>query len=112
MAVNSKVLLPADTKRKPPAAGKGRVKGVPNKTTRVLKEAILLAAERVGRDGKGQRGITGYLEHLAQREPASFASLLGKILPLQLTGSDGRTLAEELAGLRNMPQIHGDSGTA
>ena len=31
----------------------GRQKGTPNKTSRILKEAILLAAERVGRDGKG-----------------------------------------------------------
>jgi len=80
----------------------GSRKGVPNKVTRELKEAILLAAERVGRDGKGQRGITGYLEQLAQHEPASFASLLGKVLPLQLTGADGRTLAQELAALNHI----------
>lgn len=86
MAVTDRKVLAVAVKRRPPAAGKGRAKGVPNKTTRALKEAILLAAERVGRDGNGQRGITGYLEMLAQREPASFASLLGKVLPLQVTG--------------------------
>ncbi|EJF75752.1 hypothetical protein MEC_00307 [Bartonella alsatica IBS 382] len=36
-------------KRTPPKAGQGRVKGVPNKTTRILKEAVLKAAERAGK---------------------------------------------------------------
>ncbi|ULJ74557.1 hypothetical protein L2W42_21240 (plasmid) [Rhizobium gallicum] len=35
---------------KPPAAGKGRVKGTPNKTTALLKDAIIKAAETVGED--------------------------------------------------------------
>lgn len=36
-------------------AGRGRPKGSPNKTTAVLKDAILLAAESVGEDGAGIR---------------------------------------------------------
>lgn len=103
--MTSTLLAPA-TKRKPPSAGKGRTKGVPNKVTAELKDMIRQALENAG-------GVE-YLvarAHDPKTAPA-FLSLLGKILPLQLTGSSGRTLAEELAGLRNMPQIHGDSGTA
>jgi hypothetical protein len=67
----------------------GRKKGTPNKTTAVLKEAILLAAEQVGEDGAGRDGLVGYLRHVAEKEVKSFTGLLGRVLPLQLSGEDG-----------------------
>ena len=72
-----------DSVKKPPNAGKGRRKGSPNKTTGALKEAILLAAEDVGEDAKGKGGLQGYLRKLAAVDTRSFASLLGKVLPIQ-----------------------------
>ena len=66
--------------------GPGRPKGTPNKTTTLLKEAIMLAAEQSGRDGKGKDGLTGYCQFLATDEPKAFAQLLGKVLPMQVTG--------------------------
>lgn len=72
--------------------GKGRVKGVPNKTTALLKEAILIAAEDVGNDGKGKDGLIGYLRLVAVNEMSAFASLLGKVLPMQITGADGNAM--------------------
>lgn len=77
----------SDTARKPPAAGKGRPKGSVNKTTGALKEAIIAAAEAVGQDGSGKDGLTGYLKHVAASDVKAFASLLGKVLPLQLAHS-------------------------
>ncbi|OJU12266.1 MAG: hypothetical protein BGN85_09435 [Alphaproteobacteria bacterium 64-11] len=74
---------------KPPAAGKGRPKGKPNKTTALLKDAIIKAADAEGENGKGKGGLTGYLCFLARKHPASFAVLLGKVLPTQITGNDG-----------------------
>lgn len=68
----------------------GRHKGVPNKTTRILKEAVLLAAEASGEDGKGKGGLLGYLKRIAAREPKSFVTLLAKILPLQIAGDADR----------------------
>lgn len=65
-------------------AGKGRPKGSPNKTTALLKEAILAGAEAVGDAGEG--GLEGYCKFLARDEPRAFAALLGKVLPMQLTG--------------------------
>src|SRR6516164_2482006 len=60
-------------------------KGVPNKTTRILKEAILLAAEQVGeKDRGGKDGLTGYLRYLAREEPRAFSNLLQRVLPLQV----------------------------
>jgi hypothetical protein len=66
----------------------GRAKGTPNKTTTLLKEAILKAAELAGEDGKGKGQTIGYLKKLAMEHPPAFAGLLGKVLPLQLAGSD------------------------
>jgi hypothetical protein len=76
--------------------GPGRPKGSQNKTTAVLKEAILLAADRVGSDGKGKGKLTGYCEFLAKNEPRAFAGLLGKVLPMQVTGVDGNPLKAEV----------------
>lgn len=76
-------------KPKPPNAGKGRPKGSANKTTTALREAILLAAEQAGHDTRGKDGVVGYCRFLATEEPKAFAQLLGKVLPMQVTGESG-----------------------
>ena len=80
---DSKVLPDVAKKRKPPSAGKGRVKGVPNKTTAQLKDMILGALSAAG-------GID-YLTERANdpRTAAAFLTLVGKVLPLQVTGEGG-----------------------
>ena len=65
--------------------GPGRPKGMPNKTTTLLKDAILQAATRAG----GKDGLVGYLEKQANENPNAFMPLLGKVLPMQITGEDG-----------------------
>ena len=65
-------------------AGKGRPKGAVNKTTALLKDAILRAAEAAG--GKG--GTVAYLTDQAKDNPAAFLTLLGKVLPLQINGGE------------------------
>jgi hypothetical protein len=65
--------------------GPGRPKGVPNKTTTLLKDAILQAATAAG----GENGLVGYLTVQAATNPQSFLPLLGKVLPMQVTGEDG-----------------------
>lgn len=77
-------------------AGPGRPKGSINKTTGKLKEAILLAAEGVGSDGDGKDGLTGYLTHVAKTDVKAFSGLLGKVLPMQVTGADGESLKVEV----------------
>lgn len=76
--------------------GTGRTKGTPNRSTRLLKEAIILAAEAVGQDGKGKDKLVGYLMWLAKTEPSTFGSLLGKLLPLQITGKDDKAIEEHV----------------
>lgn len=74
-------------KKLPPAAGKGRPKGAANKTTALLKDAILQAAERAG-NKVGKEGLISYLEDQATKNPAPFMSLLGKVLPMQIVGDE------------------------
>jgi hypothetical protein len=78
---------------KPPNAGKGKPKGAVNKTTKLLKEAILLAAEKVGSDGEGKDGLTGYLVEVARSDVKAFAGLLGKVIPLQVNAKVSGNLA-------------------
>jgi len=66
----------------------GRPKGVPNKTTQLLKDAILKAAEQAGNKVGGD-GMVSYLEAQATENPGPFMSLLGKVLPMQVTGEGG-----------------------
>ena len=69
--------------------GKGRPKGVPNKVTKALKEAILGAAEEAGGAGGSQAYL---LRQARKRNPVAFMALLGKVLPMQITGEDGGPL--------------------
>lgn len=78
--------------------GSGRQKGTPNKTTALLKDAILKAAEMVGEDGAGKGKLVGYLKTLALTQPKSFAGLLGRVLPLQVTGEGGGALHITIEG--------------
>lgn len=75
----------------------GRKKGTPNKAPALLKEATLMAAELVGSDGKGKDGLVGYLKFIAQKHPASFTTLLNKILPMQLVGDKDRPISLEIS---------------
>lgn len=60
----------------------GRKKGTPNKTTALLKDAILSAADKAG----GGAGLVGYLTAQAALNPGPFMALLGKVLPMQISG--------------------------
>jgi len=72
----------------------GHAKEEPNKTTRVLKDAILVAAETVGLDGKGKDGLPGYLTRIALVNPAAMCSLLAKVLTLQVHDKPERAQRE------------------
>jgi hypothetical protein len=64
----------------------GRKKGVPNKFTASLKQAILDAAQIAG--GGGQEGLRDYLVRQAHENPGPFMGLLGRVLPHQLAAGD------------------------
>lgn len=58
----------------------GRAKGVPNKLTRTIKQAIENAFNTVGG--------ADYLVDMATKQPVAFMTLLGKIIPTQLEHSN------------------------
>ncbi len=102
MDKSSKVQAPT-AKKLPPNAGKGRKAGVPNKTTAALKDAILAAAVAVGYDGKGKEGLVGYLKLVASSDVKAFSGLLGKVLPLQITGEGDGPLRVEIVRFGDSP---------
>jgi len=65
----------------------GRRKGTPNKTTALLKDAILRAAEAAGGGD-----IVQYLTKQALDNPGPFMALLGKVLPMQVVGDPDNPL--------------------
>ena len=67
--------------------GAGREPGRPNKITRDLKHGLIEAAVEHGYDGAGTGGLTGYCRFLARQHPRTFANLLGKLIPLHVTGN-------------------------
>ena len=65
--------------------GAGRKPGVPNKLNATIKQMIVGALDDVGgRD---------YLAARALDQPVAFMGLIGKVLPLQLTGENGAPIA-------------------
>jgi hypothetical protein len=53
---------------------------------RFFPEAVVVAAERVGKDNSGRNGLIGYLVRLARTEPRSFAALLARTPPDAVIG--------------------------
>lgn len=62
----------------------GRTKGTPNKMTVAVKSAIMNAFEKVGGED--------YLVTVAKDDPRTFCTLLGKVLPMEVTGDEGGPL--------------------
>lgn len=69
-------------------AGKGRPKGVPNKTTAAIKDMIVQALDK--------KGGVDYLVTQADENPVAFMGLVGKVLPMQVTGEGGGALIVEI----------------
>ena len=63
----------------------GRTKGTPNKTTAALKDMILTALDKAG-------GVK-YLQRQADESPTAFLGLVGKVLPMTVSGDkDGEPI--------------------
>ena len=61
-----------------------RPKGSPNKLTGAVKDMVIQALD--------QAGGVDYLAAQAEKNPAAFMALLGKVLPMQVTGGDDAPL--------------------
>jgi|SRR5215472_227994 len=75
--------------------GGGRPKGAVNKETKLIKDMIIGALCAVG----GQ----DYLARQAEQNPATFLMLVGKVLPLQLTGDPEKPIAIDFSWAPTQP---------
>lgn len=62
----------------------GRVKGTPNKTTAMVKDAIALAAEQLG----GTDRLVEWVKEDPLNERAFWKDIYPKLLPLQVANAD------------------------
>lgn len=75
----------------------GRPAGSPNKTTALLKDMILQALD--------DSGGVAYLQRQADENPQAFMTLVGKVLPLQVTGDGGGPLKiSVISGVPGSPE--------
>ena len=82
----------------------GRKKGTPNKTTALLRDAILKAATDAGNGD-----LAKYLQTQAEKNPTAFLGLLGKVLPLQVAG-DANNPVEMIHKIERVIVYPGDQG--
>jgi hypothetical protein len=87
---NGSALLRRGNGRKFLRRGNGQKKQRSAESTRqhyrFFPEAVVVAAERVGKDNSGRNGLIGYLVRLARTEPRSFAALLARTPPDAVIG--------------------------
>jgi hypothetical protein len=82
------------TKSNLPGPGPGRPKGIPNKTTQAAKDAIAMAADRLG----GVDRLVAWAQEEPQNERAFWSSIYPKLLPLQVNGAGAA--GEHLVGVK------------
>ena len=73
----------------------GRQKGTLNKTSALLKDAVLEAADTAG----GKEGLVGYLRVQARENPVAFMGLLGKLVPSQISAEVTQRVATVTADI-------------
>lgn len=84
--MTSKVVIAVAARPKPPAAGMGRKKGVPNKTTVAVKAALQAVYTDLQNEAGGDNA---HLKAWALANPGEFYKLWTKLLPTEISGPDG-----------------------
>ena len=78
-----------------PSNLRGRPAGVKNKVGRDIKEMVVGALAGVGG--------TEYLMRQAEQNPVAFMGLVGRVLPLQVTGENGAPIAVDFRWADALP---------
>lgn len=93
-----------ETRKVGPSAGnrgKGRLKGVPNKATKALKDMILGALDDAG----GQ----DYLRRQSIENPTAFLTLIGKVLPTTINADVNTRIVDRIEHVIVDPAPRGDT---
>lgn len=70
-----------------------RPHGSLNQITRDLKQGIVDAAIKHGSNGRGAGGLQGFFKYMIKNDLRAFASLMGRVIPLQINGNINGTIA-------------------
>jgi hypothetical protein len=73
----------------------GRQKGTLNKTSALLKDPVLEAADTA----VGKEGLVGYLRVQAREHPVAFMGLLGKLVPSRIVAEVTQSVARVTADI-------------
>ena len=73
---------------------KGRTKGSPNKITRTIREMVLAAVDSY--QGGGVALMERYRDSVHKEERIAFITLVGKLVPMEVTGAGGGALVVEV----------------
>lgn len=91
-------------------AGKGRAKGVPNKTTMQAKEAIAAAAEGLG----GTPRLIAWAQESPENEKVFWSSIYTRLVPVQVNGTHDVNVVDRTELLRRASEevrgIFGERG--
>jgi len=79
----------------------GRPKGLPNKTTRKIKEMFAIVADELG----GATALLAWVRKDPKNETIFWSQMMTKMLPVQMSGEDGGPLA-----LRIVRDFSGNTG--
>jgi hypothetical protein len=85
MSANQTVVPRTAFKKGEKRPGQGRPKGVLNKNNQQIRDIIVQTLDNLGG--------TEYLQEVARSHPAAFMALIGKTMPLQVTGENGGEIA-------------------
>lgn len=69
---------------KPGVPNPGRPEGATNKYTRVIKEALLIAAEEHGRNGHGKGKLVGFMHKVLDEDLRTFCMMMARAMSLQV----------------------------
>jgi hypothetical protein len=67
-----------------PRSGAGRPKGSTNLIPRKVTESFMEAVERLGSDGNGKDGMTGFFMRACAEQPAAALTFASRLLPRQV----------------------------
>lgn len=83
-------------------AGKGRPKGSPNKTTALAKDAINMAADKLG----GVDRLVAWAKEDPQNERAFWATIYPKLIPVALSGDPDNPIKHVIERIVVDPNDH------
>jgi hypothetical protein len=77
-------------------AGKGRQKGVPNKTTAIMKDAITAVYSDLQASVENADNANAHFLQWAKDNATEFYKLASKLIPVQLSGDPDHPLVHEI----------------